>query len=419
MKCQHCTDLISLYIDRELEEDKAAQVEEHLAQCEKCQRIYKELKAIVDACGGMEEIEPPAELGGVIKGRIREEKRSAGKAGWRALTVFSAAKLVVILLVTYPVIMDGRHDSSVPNETVRDMAVTQDAMEGIYERAVHPEMVAPVEEAQPAPAYPADVAGEVAQSQEAGVGISGRDYDNAARDINAVHGLQERKIIKSAYVSMETDGFERTIDTITGRVTAAGGYIENSELINDSKKGGLRQANYQLRVPKNIFNQFVQDLNQYGNVLRSSIQGEDITGQYFDVETRVKTLKAQEERVLQLLAKAEKIEDIINIERELSYLRNEIEMLTGTLKNWDNMISYSKVVIDIYEVKSIIPAKGDDTSLSARLKNGFISSIYNLGRALEGILVFIVSALPFILVIVVVVAIVKVILKRRRVVKEE
>jgi hypothetical protein len=202
-------------------------------------------------------------------------------------------------------------------------------------------------------------------------------------------------------------------------VVAVGGYIENSELVNSNREGELRRANYQLRVPKNIFDQFILDLNQYGNVSRSSIQGEDITGQYFDVDTRVKTLKAQEQRVLQLLAKAEKLEDIINIERELSYLRNEIEMLTGTLKNWDNMISYSKVVIDIYEVKSLAAIETGGTGLASRLKNGFISSIYNLGKVLAGILIFIVSVLPFVLVIVVVAIIVKAILKRRRILKEE
>ncbi|MGI6113950.1 MAG: DUF4349 domain-containing protein [Mahellales bacterium] len=428
MKCQDCIDLLSQYLDNKLEEDKFAQVEKHLAQCEKCQRIYEDLKAIVSACGSMEEIEPPAELNGIIKERIKEErKRSARKASWKAITAVAAAVLVIFVsMIGYPGNRlftggnDGSMESPTRNEVAQDMAMPEEARQGLYDdEAVQSEMGMSAPAAEPAPAYPADVPSEQAKELEAGMDIAGRDYDYAASSAEGVHGLQERKIIKSAYVSLETDEFQRTIDTITGKVVAVGGYIENSELVNSNREGELRRANYQLRVPKNIFDQFILDLNQYGNVSRSSIQGEDITGQYFDVDTRVKTLKAQEQRVLQLLAKAEKLEDIINIERELSYLRNEIEMLTGTLKNWDNMISYSKVVIDIYEVKSLAAIETGGTGLASRLKNGFISSIYNLGKVLAGILIFIVSVLPFVLVIVVVAIIVKAILKRRRILKEE
>ncbi len=428
MKCQDCIDLISQYIDNKLEKDKAAQVEKHLAQCGKCQRIYEDLKAIVSACGSMEEIEPPAELNSMIKERIQKErKRSARKASWKAITAVAAAVLVIFIsMIANPGnrLFTGGNDGSyvespARNEVAQDMAMPEEARQGLYDEAGQPGMELPAADVEPAPAYPADAPAEQAENRDGGMGVAGRDYDYAASNAGGVHGLQERKIIKSAYVSLETDEFQRTIDAITGKVIAVGGYIENSELINSNREDELRRANYQLRVPKNIFDQFILDLNQYGNVSRSSIQGEDITGQYFDVDTRVKTLKAQEQRVLQLLAKAEKLEDIINIERELSYLRNEIEMLTGTLKNWDNMISYSKVVIDIYEVKSLAAIETGGTGLASRLKNGFISSIYNLGKVLAGILVFIVSVLPFVLVIVVVAIIVKAILKRRRILKEE
>ena len=70
-------------------------------------------------------------------------------------------------------------------------------------------------------------------------------------------------------------------------------------------------------------------------------------------EARLKSLKLQEERLLTILSKAELLQDIIELERELSNVRYEIENYTGTLKKWDNLIEYSKVTIDVYEVHEI------------------------------------------------------------------
>ena len=108
-----------------------------------------------------------------------------------------------------------------------------------------------------------------------------------------------------------------------------------------------------MRIPRKSFDQFISGLGDVGSVINQQITGEDITGQYLDVEARLKSLKLQEERLLTILSKAELLQDIIELERELSNVRYEIEHYTGTLKKWDNLIDYSKVTIDVYEVHEI------------------------------------------------------------------
>ena len=113
------------------------------------------------------------------------------------------------------------------------------------------------------------------------------------------------------------------------------------------------------------------------------------------MEARLKSLKLQEERLLTILSKAELLQDIIELERELSNVRYEIENYTGTLKKWDNLIEYSKVTIDVYEVHEIKEEEPIPITLPERIINGFRRSCRSLGMFLEDLMIFTVSAVPY------------------------
>jgi hypothetical protein len=123
--------------------------------------------------------------------------------------------------------------------------------------------------------------------------------------------------------------------------------------------------------------------------------GEDITGRYFDTEARVKSLKVQEDRLLTILAKAEILQDIIELERELSRVRYEIEDLTGSLKKWDNMVEYSRIIIDVYEVQELKKEEPLPITWGEKILNGFKKSCEQLWKLFENLIVFIVSAIPY------------------------
>ncbi|WP_202710200.1 DUF4349 domain-containing protein [Sporosalibacterium faouarense] len=229
----------------------------------------------------------------------------------------------------------------------------------------------------------------------------GNDSNQSAEESNT---LQNRKIIKSANISIETKTFDNTVDEIARRTDIVGGYIERSNVtgkrITSTGNSENRQASFRLRIPQDEFANFILDFGNLGNIINNRTDGQDITNQYFDTEARLKTLEIQEDRLLEILKKAEKVEDIIDLERELSDIRYKIENLTGTIKKWDNLVSYSTIDVTVYEVQEVIEVKETPVTFGEKIKDGFNNSVEALVDILKGLVIFIISIIPFLIVII-------------------
>ena len=92
-------------------------------------------------------------------------------------------------------------------------------------------------------------------------------------------------------------------------------------------------------------------MGSIGTVLESNSKGTDITDQYVDYETRVRTPKFKEETLLELMEKSTKLEDVITLEkRDFFEVRYEIESIENTLRNYDRLLAFSRINIYIQEV---------------------------------------------------------------------
>jgi hypothetical protein len=211
-----------------------------------------------------------------------------------------------------------------------------------------------------------------------------------------------RKIIKSGYVVMETLNYENAIESLQETVKAYNGYIENSNIggkrIHQVKQS--RHAYFTIRIPEASYTDFVEDVNTIGYVVTQQTNAQDITSNYFDTDARVRTLEVQEERLLDILKKAEKIEDVIVLEKELSSVRYEIERLTQTLRRWDQQVSYSTFEVTIEEVYEIVEEKEVPISLSDKIKAGFENTLENISEFFEGLTINTVSFVPYLIFIV-------------------
>ncbi|MBB6215963.1 hypothetical protein HNQ80_002054 [Anaerosolibacter carboniphilus] len=238
---------------------------------------------------------------------------------------------------------------------------------------------------------------------EAAGGLSNTGKDNNRNAVqmneNSIQG-NKRKIIKSANVQMETQSFDEVTSAILDRTKMQGGYIEKSDIsgrqYNEKRDIQNRRAYITIRIPESTFESFLLAVEKLGNITGSQTRGEDITGQYFDTEARLKALQIQEERLLEILRKAKAVKDIIELERELSELRYQIENLTGTIRKWDSLVNYATIEIEIVEVQKI--TEGNSDLLSVSIKRGFNDSIEMLGRIFKGFIIIVVMLLPFIFV---------------------
>lgn len=213
---------------------------------------------------------------------------------------------------------------------------------------------------------------------------------------------EKRKIIKSGYITMETLKYDETIVKLQEKVSSYGGYIEVSNIGGASlyNKNQVRNAYFTLRIPQTSFQNFMEEVNTIGHVISQRSDGQDITSTYYDTDARVNTMEVQEERLLEILKKADKIEDVIILEQELSSVRYEIERLTQSLRRWDELVSYSTLEVNINEVYEITEKEVVAVSFKEKISNGFDNTIKDIKEGLETLIINLSSASPYLVFII-------------------
>lgn len=228
-----------------------------------------------------------------------------------------------------------------------------------------------------------------------------------------------QKIIKNANISLETREFMRHVQHIQERAQQMGGYVSSSHISGkepESYYDSGRYATVTVRIPAEKLDTFLEDTRGLATVTSESVTAEDITAHYRDTESRLEVYTTQRERVMELLKKAETMEDIITLESELSRLTYEIENLTGSLRRWDDLVSYSTVHVDIREIPETTPVSGKD-SFGTRVGEGFRSTMNGMAVFFENFAVFLISTLP-VLVLLGIIAVVVLLIVRRSMKKQ-
>ena len=161
-----------------------------------------------------------------------------------------------------------------------------------------------------------------------------------------------RKIIKNGDLSIQTREFDEFLTNLNRSILAVGGYVEASSINGNSyNKNRMRSADVTARVPAEQLDAFCDQVSELGNVTYKNLYTRDVTLTYVDLESHVKALRTEQQTLMDLLAKAEKVEDIILIQNRLSDVLYEIESYESTLRTFDDQIAYSSVHLSIQEVQ--------------------------------------------------------------------
>lgn len=221
--------------------------------------------------------------------------------------------------------------------------------------------------------------------------------------------LSNRKIIQNATMEIQTLEFDKSSNDLINKINAIGGYVESSNASGKRVDNDLntqnRYASISARIPVKSFDAFLKDMDSIGTVVNQNINTNDITSQYFDTEARLKSLTIQQERLLELLKKSGELKDILEIEKELERVRYEIETLTGTLNKWNNLIEYSTININLYEVQKY--KKASPLSLKDKAYYAFVSSVENVIYLFKLIIIFIISSIPYLIVLIPILFVIK------------
>ncbi len=164
-------------------------------------------------------------------------------------------------------------------------------------------------------------------------------------------------LIKNASIAITVNDIDNTIASIKSHVEGVKGFVQS---LSDSGTENERASSITIRVPSSEFDKTMTKLKELSVEVVSSSEGsDDVSGTYKDVETRLKTQKALEKQLLQLLDKATKIEDILTLQRELANVRSVIESYELQLKNYDQQVDMSTIYIKVSKASEALDITGE------------------------------------------------------------
>lgn len=229
---------------------------------------------------------------------------------------------------------------------------------------------------------------------------------------NAVEtGTTARKVIKTANLNLQTLDFDEFEAALNAKIAESGAYLQFADVSGTDYYGGKKSANYTIRVPEANLSFFLEGVEGIATVTNKTVGEEDVTLGYTDTETHIKTLEIEQERLLELLEKADDLEYIIRLEQRLSEVRYSIESYKSRLRNYDDKITYSTVKIYVYEVTRV-QEKAPET-LWERISNGWADTMYDISDGAQDFLVWFIINLPYLAFWAVVIVIVVIVLKKK------
>jgi len=223
----------------------------------------------------------------------------------------------------------------------------------------------------------------------------------------------DRMIIHTAHLQIQVKDFNQTQLNIESKVKEFGGYIVESDIYreNDQQLSG----HMTVRIPEKHFQTFLTYTEEEAaEVLSRNVSGQDVTEQYVDLESRLKSKRAVEERLLAFMEDAKKTEDLLKISKDLATVQEDIEVIVGKMKYLENQSAYSTIEISMHEDRVIIPELDNkDLNTWEKTKKQLATSLNFLLTAGSSFIVFFIGNLPVILILLIVGAIVYIKIKNR------
>ena len=221
---------------------------------------------------------------------------------------------------------------------------------------------------------------EMGMIQDAKTSASEESHFSPAEDI--------RKIIKEGNIRFETTDARETKNHLLELVAFHKGYVSNDYA---NSYGDLTEYTITVRIPATGFDQVFEKITGLAKKIESQhISSFDVTEEFIDINSRITTKKALENRYKELLQEAETVEDILKIEKDIGNLRSEIESIEGRLHYLKNQTTMSTLVVAFYE-----------KSASSRVGPSIGGALINGWNNLLSFLLWLLNSWPFVLMAVV------------------
>ena len=228
---------------------------------------------------------------------------------------------------------------------------------------------------------PADMAEDYdSKNMEAGDGS-----DEVAIGMPRSIGKNKVKLIYTAEVYVQTREYEESVKGLKDLVDKYEGYFESISSDNGGyySNDDYKYGRFTVRVPSDKYQDFVNSVSEGMHVVNMNQNAEDVGQQYFEVERRLETLNNKHDRLEELLKKATKMADIIELENALYDTEYEIEQYSTDLMRYDSLVDYSTVYVNIEKVSEYDTGIAEELSFGQRLMRSISQGVSNFGGWFE------------------------------------
>ena len=231
--------------------------------------------------------------------------------------------------------------------------------------------------------------------------LHGKEADNSVIIRPPDGGLPsqgKQRLIRNADVTLKVPALAAVLTNLEQLARQSGGLITNSSFSGLEQQ---RRASVTVRLPEAAFDGFLLEVEKLGKVVTRQTYTSDVTRQYIDLEARISNLQRQEQRLLSILEQAKTVKEILDIERELERIRGQLESLTGEFRYLRDQVEFATVNVYLTETPAASPVI-TGAGLRGVWRRGLLgltASVNSLLAGLANALVFVFTALPYLLIL--------------------
>ena len=207
-----------------------------------------------------------------------------------------------------------------------------------------------------------------------------------------------QKLIRTVRIEAQTQEMDTLLAQMDAKISYLGGYVESKNIRNGSTSTtkSIRTASLSIRIPAERMDEFLTHITGQSNIISMSENVEDVTLRYVATQSRITALEVEQQRLLELLEKAENMSDLLEIETRLTDVRTELEEVVSQLQLYDNLVDYGTLDLTITEVKEF-EVVVEELTVWQRIGNGLSENWQGMCDGFVELFILLVVSLPFLI----------------------
>lgn len=392
MTHERTLDLLPWYLNGTLDEREREAVLDELTTCAPCAQEYESMKALATEMRVLEDQtpEPRAEIFERLASRLPARRRpgspferfrrsfGALALPWR-IAAFASPVLALLLLFAL------------------DRSVTPVAYQGGAGGSL--EAAAPT----------ADVSQPQAMDAEAAKGapalgrVSSAVAQNAPAPAIAPKHLPPREIgaqlIRVGSIDVLVADVAEGVRSVSQIALAEHGDVRSLSEAAVANGGARRTASLSVSVPHERFDATVNELAALGRVVARSESAEDVSDQIVDSQARLRNLRHEEGDLLRIMDRSGKISDVLDVEQQLSSVREQIEQLDAQVQSMQNRVAYSSISVTLTAESASAVVEADPFAQLANTWSAATHSAWAFLRTIVATVLWLIAFAPFIAIV--------------------